>query len=648
MTMPTTRKTDVIAWHEAIAAKAKLDRSVVDEVLARFSIRPVIKPAIPHRLNIRSLIFTGQKRGILTTPISFEWTGLGPGLHAIVSGDNFMGKTSVLKLMQLGLNGSTEPQKDVSVWLDELRLEFSIDEDVFETRIEDFGNMSGVLLFRKHDRDVVISAFEGADSFKAAMEAFFLDKLGLHITRIVINKGGKDIHQDHGWPWLSTAMSIEPDPEAIFGNMPTGGMQSYMMRMFVGLPWVGTHTDILAARKSLQMEGERKDQATVRNQSAAKMRLAELEQKRKDIGETLSGGNPVDVLVERDKTSMEQLSTLSEALGILIRKKEEIEDAVSDAEEAVRTISRERLAFDEAREAGKVFRLLAPKQCPSCDEVFTDDVRKARASHHNCVVCDRDEKPSDDLTGIREDIVEREAAARSLATRVRGKRTVLLAQIDAKSTERDGIEASLRKTREELRSAEATATAWQAAWKLDAQIEEVRRLTDETALEINNDLVVLKAAEVATSAQFEEDQRAILKEVSEMIGVFAKSFGMRTLEKVEMVGTTMRVFKGGGNQPFGSCTPGERARLKLSATLAMIQVAERRGLGRHPGLLFIDSPGAGETADENLSQMVEGLSKLPSVLPGVQIFITSISNPAVLGHVPCANVRHPRDDGFMW
>ncbi|KQS76427.1 hypothetical protein [Rhizobium sp. Leaf383] len=648
MTRLLTRKMDIESWLDAIASKAKVERSEVEEVFSRFSIRPTMKPAIPHRLNIRSLSFTGRKRGHLNTPISFQWTGLRPGIHAIVSSENLMGKTSVLKLMQLGLNGSTEPQGDVSLWLDTLSLEFSIDDDRFETRIDDFAKKSGALLFLKPDRQVVISEFEGAHSFKSAMEAFFLDRLGLHVTRIVVDKGGKDVLQDHGWPWLSTSMTIEPDPGAIFGNMPRGGMQYYMMRMFVGLPWIGTHTDILAAKKTLEMESERRHQAATRSRSVARMRLAELEQKRKQLGERLSGKDPVEVLIEQDRVSMAALASLSEELGILIRKKAAIADALSAAEDAVSTAIRERLAFDEARDAGRIFRLLAPRQCPSCDEVFTDELRDARVAHHDCVVCGRDEKPSDDPEGIREDIVEREAAAKASSTRLRGKSKILSRHVEEKQNELRQTEASLAETRERLRSAETAATDWKEALKLDAQIEEVRRLLDDEANEVDRDLVVLKAAEAATSAQFAEDQKVILKEVSELIVEFARSFGMRALEKVEMAGTAMKVFKGGSVQNFGSCTSGERARLKLSATLAMVQVAERRGIGRHPGLLFIDSPGAGETADENLSQMVEGLAKLPAVLPAVQVFITSISNPALLDHVPCDNVKHPGDDGFVW
>jgi hypothetical protein len=66
------------------------------------------------------------------------------------------------------------------------------------------------------------------------MSAFFMSELGLRITNHTVREG-KWVDQDHDWPWLSTAMTIEPDPGALFGSTALAAMPLRMMQMFVGM-----------------------------------------------------------------------------------------------------------------------------------------------------------------------------------------------------------------------------------------------------------------------------------------------------------------------------------------------------------------------------------------------------------------------------
>ncbi len=82
--------------------------------------------------------------------------------------------------------------------------------------------------------------------------------------------------------------------------------------------------------------------------------------------------------------------------------------------------------------------------------------------------------------------------------------------------------------------------------------------------------------------------------------------------KIELKGNTHLLCTKGTARPetFGSCTNGEKVRLKLAATLAMLKVAERSGVGRHPGLLLVDSLGANEVVVKDFEQMVTGLAEV--------------------------------------
>jgi hypothetical protein len=646
--------TDIKAWHENIAKKSKLDIEAVRDVLSHFSIEPIVKSAIPQRLRITSLAFTGEKHGTLSGPIQFDWRDLAPGVHAIVSADNFMGKTTIMKLMKLGLSGGSGPQKDMEEWFKTLTLRFALDDDIFETRLDDFANRRGSLVNIKGDRDRMVATFDGADAFGNAMETFFLDRLGLNLTKMVVNKGGKEVVQEHGWPWLASIMSIDPDPTDVFGGIPgvtLGGMPSYLMRMFVGLPWVGTYTDIKAALKGIDMEKTKVDQSTTRSQANARARMAELNKQRADLQDKLAGPSDLDVFSTREKAGMSQLSDMSQGIQALIATRAEITDNLSAAEETLTHARRTTFSFDDAQQAGTVFRLLRPEHCPSCDEVFTDDYREEKQRHHDCIVCGRKEKEDADEEAAAEYRRQLETAEEDAKGAVRKLRASVKKTSDAlenKMLERDKLEAGLRDVQAEMRAAQSTASIWREALKLDAQIEEVSRLVEVEPERADPAKTVLLAAEAVTHALFSDSQKEIFAEVADLATAYARTFGIKTLESLKFSGARLQVFKSGGSPFFGDCTPGERTRLKIACNMAMIQVAERRGVGRHPGLLFIDSPGAAEAKEENVAQIIEGLGGLSAVLPEVQVFFTCIDNNAILAHVPCENVRKARADGYMW
>jgi hypothetical protein len=49
-------------------------------------------------------------------------------------------------------------------------------------------------------------------------------------------------------------------------------------------------------------------------------------------------------------------------------------------------------------------------------------------------------------------------------------------------------------------------------------------------------------------------------------------------------------------------------RIKIAAAIALIEIGHTDGVGRHPGLLFIDSPAAEEIPEADLRTMLEAIA----------------------------------------
>jgi len=187
--------------------------------------------------------------------------------------------------------------------------------------------------------------------------------------------------------------------------------------------------------------------------------------------------------------------------------------------------------------------------------------------------------------------------------------------------------------------------------KLDAQIDELQRMVgeDEEITVTASDADLLEAAIRATKKLYEDEQENVLGRVSVKLAEFARAFGLTDLVSARLAGNTrLDVVMKGGTKTFTGCTDGEKTRLKIAAALALIHVAEESGIGRHPGVLLIDSVGSHEVINEDVSEIVTGLAGLTAVLPSIQIFLAGIKNDAILEHVPCANVVQDRDDGYLW
>jgi hypothetical protein len=136
------------------------------------------------------------------------------------------------------------------------------------------------------------------------------------------------------------------------------------------------------------------------------------------------------------------------------------------------------------------------------------------------------------------------------------------------------------------------------------------------------DVAILKAALNEAESRRNAEQGGLLTAVSDRIYELARSFGLDELESTRLNGAVqLRVRKGGEDTSYSKCTSGEKLRLKVATIVALLQVGRRTGIGRHPGLLFIDSVGAEEMGDTDLKSMLSSLRDLAD--EGPQLLIAS-------------------------
>lgn len=640
-------------WIAQIAEKTGKTTPDIEVLLKRYRIEPRLTHAVPKRLRLIGLTFEGMKTGNYeTTEIAFSKSDLAAGLYAFVSERNFKGKTSLLKIIRWALTGSRGLPADMKGWFHTLSLTFQLDNDSYRVRLVDAERGEGKLVKFLRGKGFVVAEFHDTKGFADAMDRFFLTELGLESLDVIAEKAnGNGIEQRHGWNWLFGAMWIDPDPVSVFGgddiqhNKPTR-----MMQMYLGLPWITTRASLMEARKRAKIEGDQKAKAARQVSEAAKARLAELQKTRDELAPTQTTELPLSELLAKFSEALNNCSSAAEKTRRYIAVVDEIESARRTTEEAVAIATRELNAFLESQAAGRIFRKLNPVCCPSCEEAYDDGFREARQKEHDCVVCGRAERrESDDITGVEAKLRETQASAKEELRKLRTRLADFARKKGDAEAEKKRYDTEAQGLERKIETIKSRPGGQMALLKLDAQIEELRRMIHCEPSPNSTDAELLDAAIAATKKMYEEEQNDVLGRVSELTAKFAHAFGLSDLRGVRLKGNThMDVVMIGGEKNFGSCTDGEKIRLKLAATLAIIQVAEQSGIGRHPGVLLVDSVGSHEVVNQDVSQIVTGLAKLSESLPTIQVFIAGIRNDAILNQVPRENVVKNRTDGYLW
>lgn len=640
-------------WVSQIAEKTGRSIDEVGALLKRHGVEPRLTHAVPRRLRLVSLKFDGTKTGEYETPgIDFSREDMGVGLHAFVSSKNFKGKTSVLKIIRWALTGTRTLPSDMSGWFRTLSLRFNLDNDEFEVRLDDAERSIGKLLKFARNKEFVVAQFEDSRTFAEAMDSFFLRELGLDpLEAIAEREEGSGVEQRHGWNWLFGAMWFEPDPSTVFGGSDIShGKPTRMMQMYLGLPWIMTRASLMEARKREQIDGDQKAKAQRQVSEAARTRLDELHKSRSKIMVGQSKERPVADVQRVASEALTKFMAAAEKVRKNIILITEIDGQRRAAEDAVTTTSRELSAFLESQAAGHIFRRLNPVSCPSCEEVYDEDVRTVRQDHHDCIVCGRAEpRGADDSAGVEAELREAMKVAKEEAKKLRTRLADFTRKKTEAEAERDRYDQEWRWFDHEMKDIQSRPDGQMELLKLDAQIEELEKMAGDPPVAAASDVGLLDAAIAATEKMYKEEQTDVLGRVSDLTAEFARTFGIVDLKEVKLKGNTnMDVTLVGGPKTFSKCTSGEKTRLKLAATLAMIHVAEDSGIGRHPGVLLLDSVGSAEVVNEDVSQIIEGLAKLSESLPTVQVFLAGIENEAILRHVPCDNVVKNRADGYLW
>lgn len=644
-------------WLDAIASRAKVDTNRVESVLTARHIVPTPVLPAPRRMKLLSIAFGGVKQGVEDEgPYSFEWPDLNEGLWGMMTDRNLRGKSSIIEVVRWLMRGrpSTNLQDDVRTWIHDACLRFDLDGLEHEVRLDCRKGASGTLSRRSSvtSASTVLASFNSDKQFEMVMSDFFLRAFsmeGLATWRESDSEETTGHAVVHGWPALSGAMFIGTNYDVVLGDLPAaGGTQARLMHMYMGVPWVSTLATASAALKLVESENEL--QARRRNQGARARQT-----RVKEIEATLAEKRIALNAQPSDETIQAELSILSGRYAETKRREIAMQErldretlAEQQANAAYLEDRRELQAHLESTAAGSVFRLLDPSCCPRCDHEIDQARKKREAASHSCSVCGESISSSEDADTLRNELEASVKASKAAFTKAQKNRGLADESLQALQADLASIQTQREALTLQLGSFDARKLLANEIAVLEGRLEEAG--FDPGSDDVTDDeAVVLKAIVSETETRLKAVRDEFLAEVSTSLLHFAQRFGMHSLSHAQLRGNASLILtKGGAETSFSKVTKGERLRLKVATVLAMIQVGERRGVGRHPGLIMIDSPAAQEIAPEDLRELFSGLQDIRDELPHLQIFVAGVTSKAMSDHIPESHRKEAANGAYLW
>ena len=648
-------------WLQAIATRAKTEVPAVEGALSAHRIQPSPVLAQPRRLVLRELEFSGVKDGVANAgAFAFSWTNLGHGLWAMLSEHNLRGKSTIIELVRWTVRGrpSNNLQEDVRRWIHAVRLRFLIDSDEYEVTANTKGEPIGSLC-RFHSSGnaggdagrTVLAEFATDGEFEAVMTDFFMHIFAMDPIS-TWRQGEQDQGQSvtHSWVAFSGAMFIGTNYEVLLGDMPVAsGLTSRLIQMYLGVPWVSTlaaaKTAHQVVEQAVKVSARRSEQGREAAQARTEAIGAQLAAKRAELA-NIPSDQAVRDAINADVAELAEIRRLQRAM---VERVERVATALRQTNAAYQEDRRDLQAHLDAMSATAVFRRLEPKCCPRCDHTISKEKKDLESATHSCSVCGESITNSEDGEAIKTDLQGRVAASEAAVARASAHKKEGESELAALQAKADLLQSRLEAASKELGSAVRRHEVATAVAVLEGRLEEVSIAPVTQADDRIGELKILSAIVTETEARVKAMRDGLLTDVSARLVEYAKAFGMENLSEASLKGNaSLSLVKGGVPTTYSKVTEGEKLRLKVAAVLAMIEIAEARGIGRHPGLLMIDSPAAQEVSPVDVDHLVAGLQAVSTKLPHFQVFVAGLSSKAITDHIPEAHRREVVGNAFLW
>lgn len=641
-----------LTFSAAISRRTEVPIDDVEAILRKYEIDECSVPEQARHLSVRFVRFSGTKllEGGTQQAFSFDWDTSNPGMYVVISPDNLIGKSTILQVILWALRGAIKNLSGPSLaWIQHVEVGFLVDgksvDVVFDSKGEDVVGQATVI----EADGATQSEFKFADrnSFKITMESVMMKSLGfsrIHASR----KDGESnlVQYTDGWLAYTGAFLSDSRTDALLGEFVQGtSLTQRLLQVFIGVPWAQTSFKAMARARDINNEDAKR---RARLRSIGGRSIADLEAAIAEARAAIDSQGQRHVIVDKLNRKQEEFRALTADSSQCLVAVFQAEQQVQAAELAQRLATRRVNELKEISAASEFLGSLKPTCCPRCSKPISEARIEAEVSDHSCSVCTEVIDPVDPLI-FEGEVAEAKSRLKSADDHVKATRKFLETWQAKNASARKKLEVC----GEELSALAALGTAADVLVLKDklARLEgnlEIVEAVENASLIDEIERKVLLATEDEAKDRAEAASVDAFGKISAEVTRICKELGMKNLQSIRIKrNATVDIDHGGVVDSFGKLSPGEQLRIRLATIIAMVSGLPGMRLGRHPGLLLIDSPGKEEVARESLNLLLLEMLKAVKNVPNLQIFVAMATSDAdPFGDGP--NVRRIPSGEYAW
>jgi hypothetical protein len=495
-----------------------------------------------------------------------------------------------------------------------------------------------------------------------------MQHLGITTLRWTAHSAAKDDPDLHAhsttWRTYAHAIHIQDDSydDLIIDPQKGYGRQDRkILEMMLGIDYARAVSEIQVqadfAKESL---GRARSRVSGRRTDAAEQ-ITALQHELAETDSALANFQADQTPVEDDRVLVETREQRAKLLAEQNRLAEEIaaiEAQQSALEREILNAERDKMAIREQSEVEYLVNSLAVVRCPHCELAVDAQERLESEKHsHTCHVCQQPlqrTRQGGDLKTILKDRDAEIVSMKSTIKRLTQQRAEHLEKFSVCREQASKLGETLENTVQQARQGftESYSNLLRRKGQIEGQIEQLQR--ELTAIESEQsevDAAALWFTILSTAAQIADEivfnlHQSLFEELTRIVVHLATQFGVPDVENVFIDEKRfVKIVQGGMVVMHNDLARSERVKFKVAFHLALALLQVRAGMGKHPGLLLLDTPGTAEIDDVDYAAMARDLANIHAEYGENLQLLLATARPEALDHLPGEVVESPRVAG---
>ncbi|MGF6927384.1 putative nucleic acid-binding Zn-ribbon protein [Chitinophaga sp. W2I13] len=634
----------------------------------------ISKPySIGKRLLLQRIILKGKKDG--ETSFNYD-KQLFSGVNMWVA-DNLKGKSTIFKAIKFALTGKNSLGNKIKSWLEQIQLEFSIGDDIYTIDLDLSASSLNARLYHSSIDNIrpeldPVEKFKSVKGFENFIAQFFFDQLNYYpLKKVQSNQHSLNlVESDISWGTYYSSIYLQSKD---YGMLNMGNQHGGVFQMLLGLDFTYSiyALEVMQKKKSRDLDIEMEKEKTIDNtdivNSEANLKLELLEVQQLIAGlKNNSNRTHIEKLQQEISSKVNFREKIRKGnrevedrlygangehnslrLAISIKK-----DQIDDIKKEVRKTKKVITEHQEYIDSGIFFSNLKVTECPHCEHTVNPEKYANEKENHVCMLCENDlgdrEKDTSEwenrIGALQEDLNKYEV----LITNEQNSLDYLLAAIgkiekNSRTYERDldAFHSQLSKINQEIvemeeQMSKLTASSNENYFELmenflKRKIDIEYKINSEGKQEdkkLNNKLQQ-QIDLIQFARQVLLDKRAavgqdIFSNLENLMLSQLHALGLKSYTRVLINPENFAIyyFQGEIKNNFDDISEGEQLRAKLALYLSLIEMDIVKGIGRHPKLIILDSPGKEEGDATFLQGLKESLIHIDEAFGDkVQVFV---------------------------